>query len=101
MLVVNIVQPITVWYIGLSSKPLVLTFWTQDINWTYIRCLGNFCTQYVRSIYVLCPGGELKSWSTSLLTEIFDLGRARYLLNSRKFQIFIYIGVMYYEQLVF
>ena len=38
---------------------LLSTPWTQDVNWTYIRCskdvLDFFRTLYVRSIYVLRP----------------------------------------------
>ena len=36
---------------------------TQDINLTYIRRSGDvkdvFQTLYIRSIYVLCPGGKV------------------------------------------
>ena len=41
---------------------MIMTFttWTQDINWTYIRHSENvldvFCTSYILSSYVLCPG---------------------------------------------
>ena len=39
-----------------------LFLWTQDVNWTYIRRSEDvqdiFWTPYVRSIYVLCPGGS-------------------------------------------
>ena len=35
--------------------------WTKDVNWTFIRrsedALGVFWKSYVRSIYILCPGG--------------------------------------------
>ena len=38
-----------------------LSPWTQGVNWTYIRRSEDvqdiFWTPYVRSIYVLCPGG--------------------------------------------
>ena len=37
-----------------------LTTWTQDVNWTYIRCSKEvFWLSYARSIYV-CIQGELK-----------------------------------------
>ena len=39
----------------------ISTPWTHDVNWTYIRRSEDvqdvFWTFYVRSIYVLCPGG--------------------------------------------
>ena len=47
-------QPLTV----PINQPLTVP---QDINWTYIRrseiVLDVFWTSYVRSIYILCPGG--------------------------------------------
>ena len=51
----------------------VRTPWTQDANWTYIRGSEHIqdvlWTSYVRSIYVLCPGGTPKFfrtfWSTN------------------------------------
>ena len=40
------------------------TPWTQDVNWTYIRRSADvqdvFWKSYVRSIYILCPGGNLQ-----------------------------------------
>ena len=49
-----------------------LTPWTQDLNWTYIRRLedtqGVLWTSYVRSIYVLYPGGRLNQ--TELQTDL-------------------------------
>ena len=46
----------------IGNVTLICTPWTQDVNWTYIRRLEDiqdvFWTSYVRSIYVLCPGGK-------------------------------------------
>ena len=49
----------SVW-VNVNPKQLFLFFWTQDVNWTYIRFSKDvqdiFWTSSVRSIYVLCPG---------------------------------------------
>ena len=46
------------------------TPWTQDVNWTYTRrsedALDVFLTSYVRSIYILCPGGYFFAKSSIL-----------------------------------
>ena len=47
----------------------LLTPWTQDINWKYMtfgRRPGVYWTSYVRSIYVLCPGGRDKIFRQKL-----------------------------------
>ena len=47
--------------VPLTKPPRVLIPWTKDVNWMHIRrsedALDIFWMSYVRSIYVLCPGG--------------------------------------------
>ena len=47
--------------VPLTKPPRVLISWTKNINWMHIRrsedALDIFWMSYVRSIYVLCPGG--------------------------------------------
>ena len=47
------------------------TYWTQDVNWTYIRRSGDvvnaFWTSYIRSIYVLCLGRCFSFWTWACL----------------------------------
>ena len=42
--------------------------WTRDVKWTYIKQLEDaqdiFLTSYVRSVYVLCPGGRRAAHSS-------------------------------------
>ena len=49
---------------------ILLTQYTQDVNWTYIRrsedVLGIFWGSYVRSIYVLYPRGSFMVFSLKL-----------------------------------
>ena len=52
-------------------------FWTQDVNWTYIKrsedVLDAFWTFYVRSIYVLCSGSTVMTENLRYLTFITPL----------------------------
>ena len=45
----------------LGKMLYLATPWTQGVNWTYIRPSEDvqdvFWSSYIRSIYVLCPGG--------------------------------------------
>ena len=49
--------------LGVQSKYYIkikiISPWTQDVNWTYIRRSEDvkdvFWTSYIRSVYVLCP----------------------------------------------
>ena len=47
------------------------TYWTQDVNWTYIRrsedVVNAFWTSYIRSIYVLCLGRCFSFWTWACL----------------------------------
>ena len=49
-------------HLSFCSNQTVDSPWTQEVNWTYIRrsedVLDALWTFYVRSIYVLCPGGS-------------------------------------------
>ena len=58
----------------ISQKKTLYIPWTQEVNWTYMRRSEDlqsvFWTSYVRLIYIMCPGGQVKSSKVLLYEEI-------------------------------
>ena len=75
MIIIHVSNQLTEWIDFRVNWKLVLWMspWAQDVNWTYIRrsedAMDIFWTSYVRSIYVLCPGGWMQIiWNRECFT---------------------------------
>ena len=73
-----------------NIKTYIKNPWTQDVNWTYIRCSEDaqnvFWTSIVLSIYVLCLGEKIQK------IRLFDS-----IFHTLKVPVFLFISIIWIQ----